>query len=456
MSTKRLVIAGTHSGVGKTTLTIGIMEAMKRNGLTVQGFKCGPDYIDPSYQTAVSGRVARNLDSWMFDEPTLKEVLLKGSQGADISIIEGVMGFYDGKDPTSDEGSTAHISMVTESPVILVVDCGAMARSSAAIIKGFQTFNKNVRIVGVIANRVGSIGHYELIKQAVEQECGIPVVGYLPKQAELAMPERHLGLIPSIEQGDLTPFFQQLGKVIGESVEIDQLYELAEAKTFPREQSDLFAKKREPVVKIAVARDAAFNFYYEENLELLRARGAELVFFSPLTGEKLPESVDGLYIGGGFPEEYAETLSTYIDLKQSLKSEIEKGLPTFAECGGFMFLCDSIMTSDKVEFDMVGVIPGKVTMTQRLAAIGYRETTGLEGNFLLNVGEKVKGHEFHYSTFTSNESLNEAFESTGRKGTLLEGVQMINLVAGYTHLHFASNLVIVDNWINKCLEWKSR
>lgn len=455
LSTRRLVIAGTGSGVGKTTLTIGIMSALKQKGLTVQGFKCGPDYIDPSYHTAVSGRKSRNLDSWMLTKQTLKEVLHKGSHGADISIIEGVMGFYDGKDPTSDEGSTAHISVMTESPVLLVVPCNAMARSAAAIVKGFQLFNEDVNIVGVIANQVGSEGHYQLVKKAVEQECNIPVVGYLTKEVELTIPERHLGLIPSIERGELNPFFDRMGKLVSETIDLDQLYDISLTTPTMDQQSELFKRKRETVVKLAVARDEAFNFYYEENLELLESFGAELCFFSPLAGEKLPKDVHGLYIGGGFPEEYAEKLSKLTDVKTSIKQAIEAGIPTFAECGGFMYLCESMITSDKREHSMVGVLPGVISMTDRLAAIGYREVSGLNDNFLFNADEKVRGHEFHYSTYASSVSMNAAFETQGRERTTTEGIVTKNLVAGYTHLHFASCPSVAKRWIDRCLEWKN-
>ena len=455
MSQNRLVIAGTGSGVGKTTLTIGIMAALKKRGLAVQGFKCGPDYIDPSYHTAVSGRKSRNLDSWMLPKHTLKEVLHKGSHGADISIIEGVMGFYDGKDPTSDEGSTAHISVMTESPVLLVVQSNAMARSAAAIVKGFQLFNEDVNIVGVIANQVGSEGHYQLVKKAIEQECDIPVVGYLTNDADLTIPERHLGLIPSIERGELTPFFDRIGKVISKTIDLDQLYDIALTTPAIDQQSDLFKPKRTKVVKLAVARDEAFNFYYEENLELLEAYGAELICFSPLAGETLPKDVQGLYIGGGFPEEFAERLSQLDKVKTSIKEAIDNGMPTFAECGGFMYLCESMITSDKREHPMVGVLPGVISMTDQLAGFGYREVGGLNKNFLFDADEKVRGHEFHYSTYTSNEPMAAAFETRGRTEIMNEGVVTKNLVAGYTHLHFASCPTLAEQWVNRCLKWKN-
>lgn len=298
MSSRRLVIAGTGSGVGKTTFTIGIMAALQKKGYQVQGFKCGPDYIDPSYHTAVTGRTSRNLDSWMFDHETVKEMLVRASSGADISIIEGVMGFYDGKSPLNDAGSTAEISVITDSPVLLIVNCASMARSVAAIVKGFQILSDTPNIIGVIANQVGSVNHYKIVKAAIEQECGIPVLGYLKRENGIDIPSRQLGLIPAIERGELNPFFDQLAFLISETVDIDRIYELAKTSEIAHFSSGLFDQRHDRGVTIAVAKDAAFNFYYEENLDLLRAYGASLVFFSPLNGEVVPENVDGLYIGG--------------------------------------------------------------------------------------------------------------------------------------------------------------
>lgn len=452
---KRLVIAGTGSGAGKTTVTIGLLAALKQKGLQVQGFKCGPDYIDPTYHTAVTGRESRNLDSVMFDHEVVKEIYLRASEGADISIIEGVMGFYDGKKPTSNIGSTAEISAITESPVLLVVQCASIARSAAAIVKGFQMLDPNVRIVGVIANNVGSEGHYKIVKAAIEQECQISVVGYLLRNPDIAIPERHLGLIPSIERGELDSFFYQLGQLVRETIDVDQVLALAEASNLTT-VSNLFNQKTEPKVKIAVAKDEAFNFYYEENLALLEARGAEIVFFSPLKGESVPKNVDGLYLGGGFPEEYAQELSQQKEVLQSVKQAIEQGTPTLAECGGFMYLTESITTTDGTSFPMVGLIPGKCTMHTKRKALGYREMLGTEGNFLLNEQTMAKGHEFHYSSYESTENLPFAYETKGIRGTKKDGVRMHQLVAGYVHFHFASNPSVVDHWIQASEAFKQK
>jgi cobyrinic acid a,c-diamide synthase len=454
MSTRRLVLAGTGSGVGKTTVTIGLMAALKKKGYTVQGFKCGPDYIDPTYHTAVTGRPSRNIDSWMLNHELVKEIVGNGSKGADISIIEGVMGFFDGKDPTNNAGTTAEISMITKSPVILIVNCASMARSAAAIVKGFQEFERETNIVGVIANRVGSEGHFKIVKTAVEQECGIPVVGYLKRDEELTIPERHLGLIPSVERGELNPFFEKLADNVLETVDVEALYKLSKAPRLEITESQL-TKKAEQTVRIAVARDAAFNFYYEENFEMLTAYGAEMVPFSPLAGEKLPANVDGLYIGGGFPEEFAAELADQTEVKQSIKTAVASGLPTLAECGGFMFLTEGIQTTDNRVYEMVGLIPGTVKMQTKLAALGYREITGAEGNFLLNGDLQAKGHEFHYSTFHPSTEIIPAYSIKGMRGTKQEGYLAGNLIAGYTHFHFGSCPKMVENWIIKCKENKT-
>jgi cobyrinic acid a,c-diamide synthase len=453
MTERRIVIAGTGSGVGKTTLTIGVMAALMKKGLTVQGFKCGPDYIDPSYHTAVTKRNSRNLDSWMLTKDLVLDIFTHGSQGSDISIIEGVMGFFDGKSPETNEGSTAEISMITKSPVLLVVNCESMARSAAAIVKGFQVFAEGPTIVAVIANKVGSEGHYQLVKKAIEQECHVPVIGYLKRELDIEIPERHLGLIPSMERGELDSFFDKVGTLVSETVDIDRLLELAVAEPLEaNRESSIFEKQREHLVKVAVAKDSAFNFYYPENLEIMEAKGIEIVYFSPLADEEIPDDADGLYIGGGFPEEFAQDLACNLKSMRSVKQAIEGGLPTLAECGGFMYLTEFIETTDMKKFEMAGVIPGSVHMQTKLAALGYREITGQNANFILE-DMIARGHEFHYSTFQAlEEDIPYAYETIGMRGVNKEGYLLHNLAAGYTHFHFASCPGMVENWIKKCLE----
>lgn len=456
MSNRRLVIAGTGSGVGKTTFTIGIMAALQQRGYTVQGFKCGPDYIDPTYHTAVTGRVSRNLDSWMFAHGTVREITAHAAIGADISIIEGVMGFYDGKSPLENTGSTAEISMITESPVLLIVNCASMARSAAAIVKGFQTLASGPNIVGVIANRVGSKGHFEIVKAAIEQECHVPVIGFLKAEQGIDIPSRHLGLIPAIERGELDPFFAQLGRLITETVDVDRLFELAAAPEIVTADSGLFGQQKEKCTVIAVARDAAFNFYYQENLQLLEAYGAKLLYFSPLNNEEIPAGSDGLYIGGGFPEEFANVLAHNEKAKNSIRAAVSGGMPTLAECGGFMYLTKSIIATNGEEYPMAGLIPGHVNMQKKLAALGYREIIGKKDNFLIGEGMQAKGHEFHYSIFESSEVLPYAYQTKGRAGFKEDGYMTENLTAGYTHFHFASNPQLAKRWIVSCVRYRQK
>lgn len=273
MNDRRLVIAGTGSGVGKTTLTIGIMAALQKKGYTVQGFKCGPDYIDPTYHTAVTGRISRNLDSWMFEHDTVREILNKAGTGADISIIEGVMGFFDGKSPLANTGSTAEISIITQSPVLLVVNCASMARSAAAIVKGFQDFSIGPNIIGVIANQVGSVGHYKIVKSAIEQECDVPVLGYMKRELDIDIPSRHLGLIPAIERGELNPFFDKLAQLVMETIDIDQLYRLSKTNPVTSGNSNIFQPKNESDVCIAVAKMQPSIFIIRKTLSCLKHMG---------------------------------------------------------------------------------------------------------------------------------------------------------------------------------------
>ncbi|OCA85388.1 cobyrinate a,c-diamide synthase [Pseudobacillus wudalianchiensis] len=448
------MIAGTSSGAGKTTVTLGLMAAFHARGQVVQGFKCGPDYIDPAYHTAVTGRPSRNLDSWMMDQETVKEVYARGAAGADLSILEGVMGYFDGRDPLTDEGSSADLSRLLDCPVLLVVNCASMARSAAAVVKGFQVMDKAGNIAGVIANQVGSESHYQIVKAAIEQECGLPVVGYLKKNTAAAIPERHLGLVPSVERGELDELFHTLGELISATIDLDEVWKIAETTLIEEKPETIFTKKKSATVKMAVARDAAFNFYYEENVELLKANGAELSFFSPLAGEPVPEDTAGLYIGGGFPEEFAAQLAENQNVKESIRVAVEKGMPVLAECGGFMYLTQAIEDTEGQLYPMAGIIPGKVKMQKKLAALGYRELTGLEPNFLLPVGEKARGHEFHYSTFTADDSLPAAWQSAGRRGTKAEGCLVHNVAASYIHFHFASSPEMAERFVEACEKYK--
>ncbi|WP_166245631.1 cobyrinate a,c-diamide synthase [Paenibacillus turpanensis] len=479
----RLVIAGTGSGVGKTTVTLGLMKALARSGRTVQGFKCGPDYIDPTYHTAVTGRPSRNLDTWMMETERMKEIFLRGSAGADISVIEGVMGLYDGKDPLSNRGSTAEIAAELDAPVLLIVNAQSMARSAAAVVLGFQKLDPRVRIAGVIANRCGSKGHYQLVKAAIEQECGVPVIGWLGRDESLGIPERHLGLVPAIERGELDPLFERAADFIEQGVELEALLALAdsapalawpEQRLFTAEPAPASPSQRlsaadsgaasaaSPV--IAVAKDAAFNFYYRENLELLEQAGARLAYFSPLAGETVPAEAHGLYLGGGFPEEFAAELSANERFKQDVRGLAQRGMPIFAECGGYMYLCRSITDRAGQTYAMAGLIPADVAMQTKLAALGYREAKAERDCLLLAAGETIRGHEFHYSTAKRDPAPTPeeesaypyAYETKGLRGAGKDGYAAGNILAGYTHVHFASHPQAAVRFVERCEAYRSQ
>ncbi|MBX6394516.1 MAG: cobyrinate a,c-diamide synthase [Alicyclobacillaceae bacterium] len=455
----RVVIAGTESGAGKTTLTVGLLAALRKRGLAVQGFKVGPDYIDPTFHRAVTGRPARNLDPWMVSEAGVRECFVRGASGADLSVIEGVMGLYDGKDPRRDTGSTAHVARLLEAPVVLVLGVHGMARSAAAVVLGFQRLDPRVRIAGVVANRVGSPGHADIIRTAVERECGIPVLGALPRREELSTPERHLGLVPAVERGELNEWFDRLASFVEDHVDVDRLVEVATAApVFEEPEPLLFAGDKRPArVKIAVAQDAAFHFYYSENLELLEHRGAEIAFFSPLAGEEVPPDADGLYIGGGFPEEFAPVLARHRAVMEGIRRRHADGLPIYAECGGLMYLSRGIETVDGRFYPMVGLVPAKVRMQRKLAALGYREARAERDHLLLAAGETARGHEFHYSSlFDVEEPYPWAYRLSGRRGEVPEGFARGPLLASYTHLHFGSNPSMVDRWLDFCAAYRQR
>lgn len=463
MNFARIVIAGTHSGAGKSTVSLGLMAALRQRGLRVQGFKVGPDYIDPSYHTAITGRTSRNLDSWMLSHATVRDVFRRAAGDADVSVIEGVMGLYDGKGPLSNEGSTAEISALLDCPVVLVVDCAGVARSAAAMVKGYQELDRTLRIAGVIANRVGSEGHFRLVQQAVEQVCGIPVLGYLSHHPAMEIPERHLGLIPALERGDHDGLFRALGAAVAATVDLDAVLALAGAAPplaslrpnaaggkaeATRRTSEGGAKAR-----IAVAMDAAFHFYYAENFDLLTDCGAQLLPFSPLAGDPVPEDADGLYIGGGFPETFAADLSRQQGVRTSVRERILNGLPTYAECGGYMYLTEQIVDMQGTAHDMVGVIPARVSMQPRLSGFGYREVTGVAGNWLVPPGATARGHEFHYSTIAYHGP--QSFAWQGGLAGQGEGYLQGNLVAGYTHLHFASNPAVAQHFVERCASYRA-
>lgn len=454
----RIVITGTDSGVGKTTVTLGLMAAFVKMSKKVQGFKCGPDYLDPTFHSSVTGRLSHQLDSWMLNEKWIHSLFVKHSKTADISIIEGMMGFYDGHSSTSNRGSTYEISSMLKAPVILVVDISHCARSAAAMVKGYQTFAADVNLAGVILNRAGSEGHAKLCQEAIEQMCNVLVVGYLKTGDTPTLPERHLGLIPALERGDFTTLIDSLAEVTSSQFDLEKIEEIArDTVILTNEKNTLDWGQQPQKVRIAVAYDAAFHFYYEENISLLKRAGAEIVRFSPLDGEGLPPNCHGLYLGGGFPEEYVQILTENVKLKRQLQEAVRTEMPIFAECGGYMYLAETIMTTDGKTYPMTGIIPMEVKMQPHLAAIGYREVTTVNTSLFGEKGTSLRGHEFHYSTASIKEPVQAALTYIGRDGYLVEeGYQKGSVLASYIHLHMASNSEVALEWIKTCNTYKQQ
>ncbi len=461
----RLVIGGTQSGVGKTTLTLGIMAALRRRGLRVAPYKVGPDYIDPGFHSYVTGVKSRNLDLWLLTEDKITYLFNKNSKNADISIVEGVMGLYDGRG-TNNEASTAHLAKVLNAPVILVIDGSGISSSAAAQVLGYKLYDQEVNLAGVIINRVSGESHYQLLKEAIERDTQVKCFGYLKKTDQIHLKSRHLGLVPGIEVGKLQSQVEKLVGLIEGSVDLDGLIKLAK-NAMPFEVDSAFTSDfandiihlKEVInlkhpVRIGLAYDEAFHFYYQDGLDLLKELGAELIEFSPLRDTKLPQNLDGLYIGGGYPEIFAAQLEKNISLRQAIAKAILDGMPTYAECGGLMYLTSEIKTAENRRYQMVGAVPAESVMTSKLQRFGYVEVE--LGKNLFNLeGALIPAHEFHYSKIQSvdEESLSYTYNIKKRKRSWLCGVGMNNLLAGYPHLHFYSNPKLAAEFIKKCNEF---
>jgi len=396
----RLVIAGTHSGVGKTTATLAIMAALREQGRLVQPFKAGPDFIDPSHHQGATGRPSRNLDGWMLGADVNRSIFAHAAADADISIIEGMMGLFDSSSPINDIGSTAELAKQLNAPVLLVVDGSAMARSAAAMVAGYARFDPALRVAGVLFNRVGSDGHYQLLKSAVEQETDVISVGYLRPDVALTIPDRHLGLVMAREQGD-GQLYHRLAKAALETVDLDRIETLAHScGTLPDTVSRSVVANHDRTVRIGVAQDQAFCFYYPDNLELLEAAGAEIVKFSPLNDHVLP-TVEMLYLGGGYPELHGAALAKNAVMRAAIKRFADRGGVIYAECGGLMYLTESIRDCDGHSHDMVGVFPAEAVMRKSGFTLGYRTVECSRRCVLGHVGVTARGHEFHFSTLVA-------------------------------------------------------
>ncbi len=443
--TPRIVIAGTHSGVGKTTIATALMAAYARRGLRVQPFKAGPDFIDPGFHQVACGRVSRNLDGWMLSPLANLQIFERASADADMAIIEGVMGLFDGRSASADEGSTAEMAKCLGAPVVLVVDASAMARSAAALVHGFETFDAVLQLAGVLFNRIGGARHAEILRESVAAYCRSTPFGFLPRSEKIALPSRHLGLTLAAEA--LTAeCLSEMVVWVEEHINLDALHALA------RERSPALTTPPAPParpagakVRIAVARDSAFCFYYQDNLDLLAESGAELVEFSPMSDRELPPEIGGLYLGGGYPELHAALLSENRTMIEAIRRFARAGAPIYAECGGFMYLTEAIVELDGSEHPMVGIFPTRARMQSRLARLGYAEPQACDAEGWLMPGERVRGHEFRYSVI---DPMPETIRRVYRDPA--EGYLSERVFGSYIHLHFLSCPNFVGRFVGDC------
>ncbi|MDN5332171.1 MAG: cobyrinic acid a,c-diamide synthase [Tepidanaerobacteraceae bacterium] len=450
---KGFMIAGTHSGSGKTTLALGIMGALAERG-EVAAFKVGPDYIDTAYHRFVTKAPSYNLDVFMQGEEKLKDLYLKKSEGRFVSVVEGVMGLFDGLDDTG-YASSAYVAKLLSLPVILVVDASGMARSISAMVKGYKEFDEGLNVKGVILNRVSGEGHFSLLKRCLKQDLKIPALGYLPYDGGLSLPERHLGLLPVWEMKNLEEKFETLFEKVKKYVDLEELLSIASsAKIVENPYYDKKSSISEAVVKIGVAMDEAFNFYYAQSLETLRELGAELVFFSPLGDSSLPEGISGLIIGGGFPEIFAEKLSSNNDMMKSIREAFEAGMPIYAECGGLMYLGKSITDGSGRRFPMVGVFEMDSVMTDGLKRFGYAEATVMEDTVIAPPGAFIRGHEFHYSEVINSKEKTSYIVRKRNGKTYNCGFKKKNCLGTFLHVDFYAYPELGRYFIEKCRRFK--
>lgn len=439
------LVAGTSSGCGKTTITLGLLAALRNLGLTVQPFKCGPDFIDPGLHQLACGRVSLNLDLWMMGESRVRETFAARQNGkVDVAVIEGVMGMFDGQ-----ASSSAALAKALGVPVVLILDVRSAAESVAAVLKGFETLEPEVAPVAVILNRVASPRHLELVSGAIRKHCRAEILGYLPQNLDFAMPARHLGLFTGEEQPISPEALTRLAETISAQVNLPRLLELAAgAASSPAEIDSVRHERVEVQARIGVARDRAFCFYYEDNLDLLRTAGAELVFFSPLADRCLPEGLDGLYLGGGYPELYARELSGNLGMRQAVYEWAQSGRPLYAECGGFMYLCQAITGDDVGVLPMAGVFPVTARMQKKRVSLGYREARLEADCFFGPTGTVLRGHEFHYSVI--DEMPDHIARIYAVNNESREGYRYKNVLGGYLHLHFGFNPQMAEEFVRAC------
>nr|WP_045219693.1 cobyrinate a,c-diamide synthase [Desulfonatronum thioautotrophicum] len=480
-----LVIAGTRSGCGKTLTTLGLAAALQRRGLEVQGFKVGPDFIDPTHLAAVSGRPVHNLDGWILRQDVVLELFHRHAFDADVCLVEGVMGLFDGASGTTEEGSTAQMAKWLGLPVVLVVDARSQGRSAAALVRGFAEFDPDLPLAGVVFTQVGGTSHIELLGEAMAASLPhVICLGFLPRRPDLSLPSRHLGLHMAEELGHGSTIGCALATWVEQGLDMERLLSVSrqagigrhlsggptEGPTFfsggcPKPGSFRISEKpgnadavggAEATVRLGVARDRAFCFFYPENLRLLEQAGAQIVFFSPLTDTELPEGVRGLFLGGGYPELYAEGLAANTAMREAIRRAADAGMPIYAECGGMMYLQSELEDGEGKSHPMVGLFAGQARMRDRFQALGYRRVELLDSCLLGPVGTQLRGHEFHYSRVDEHPEFTPApaFRIEDRRGRQhCGGYHWNSVVASYVHVHFGSHSPAARAFVRACNGW---
>lgn len=454
---KGFVIAGTESGVGKTTVALSIMAALRHRGLAVQPFKCGPDFLDTGHHTQICVRTSRNLDTWMLDARQCQAVFTHAVLDADAAIVEGVMGLFDGASGGSEKGSTAEIAKLLGLPVILVVDAAKAARSIAAVIRGFETFDPDLCILGVVLNRVSGSGHFRLLEEAIQASCRSPILGWLPPEPAISIAERHLGLRSALEQDDADDKVRLLASFAEKHLQLDRLLQsLPEIRPAASPAPAPIPRGISLPVRIAVAFDAAFQFYYADNFDLLREYGAEIVFFSPLRDRTLPQNTDALYLGGGYPEIHAAELARNQSLIDEVRKFAASNKPIYAECGGMMYLSQDLRTTEGQRHPMAGILPFSAEMTERLVRFGYAKVEFTRDCLLGKRGATARGHSFHYSHLVSRSAIETAYhvEYSLSGKSEPEGYTRGRLLASYIHLCFRANPALAESLVNSIRESK--
>lgn len=447
----RIVLAGVSSGVGKTTVVTGLLRVLRDQGLAVQPFKVGPDYIDPGFHEKAAGRDSYNLDTWLVPEERLVSTFCTLAAGADLSVIEGVMGLYDGG--AAGVSSTAHIARLLQAPVVLVMNCRSMGQSAAAVALGYREYAPDVKIAGVILNQLGSDNHEQIIREAMAG-IGMPVLGALHRTDALQTPERHLGLTP-VTETETDALIAHMAETVGAGLDLAAIRSVAESAPVLFPETEETACENAPV-RIGVAKDEAFTFYYPTSLSALAEKGAELVPFSPLADETIPD-VDGLLFGGGFPEMFLEKLAANVSLKTSIKNARDAGMPIFAECGGLMYLCREIFDFEEKEYEMVGLVPAVCRMQKKLQRVGYVTAKALRESILAQAGEALRGHEFHFSTMEPDASdFPWAYELMGsrQKEAHREGYAAGAVLASYLHINFDGSPAAADRFLSACRAYR--